>query len=116
ALGYRPPLVAGGGAPRTDCRAEWMVMNPNNTPFLDRRGRVSSTQVCEDGDPTCDADRTADGTCSVRVGACLDQADPTVPQCTPGSAVTSYTLRRPVPTSLDAAEAADAQALLDVLL
>src|SRR5207244_10576313 len=44
-------LVEGGGAARTDCLAEWLVVNPTNTPFRDKRGRVNGVQSCPDGDP-----------------------------------------------------------------
>src|SRR5262245_359312 len=72
---FRVPLVPGGGKLATDCRAEWQVVNATNTPFVDKKGFVNRDQTCVDGDPACDADRTADGTCTFRVGVCLDQAD-----------------------------------------
>ena len=45
-------------------------------PSSTSTGFPSRIQACTDGDPACDADRTADGTCTFRVGVCLDQADP----------------------------------------
>ena len=89
--GYVPPAVPGGGRMATDCASEVGVMNPGNTPFLDNRGLVSRNQVCTDGDPTCDADRVADGECLFRVAICFNQADPSLPSCTP-TTVSQYLL------------------------
>jgi len=77
------PLVPGDGSQRTDCQTEFEVVNPTNTPFL-RHGVVSSTQTCQDGDPDCDGDRTANGTCTFRVAVCLNQTDPNL-ACTPST-------------------------------
>ena len=97
---FRLPLVPGGGKVATDCRAEWQVANATNTPFLDKHGFPNRIQACTDGDPTCDADRTADGTCTFRVSVCLDQTDPNLLVCT-SSGTTGYQVRKPVPTSKD---------------
>jgi hypothetical protein len=113
--GYRPPLVPGGANRRRGCWSELQVLNATNTPFLDSRGLVNALQVCRDGDAACDADRTVDGTCSFRLGVCLGAADATLPACTPGTTL-SYTLRRPLPLSPDATDAANAQAVLAALV
>jgi hypothetical protein len=113
--GYAPPLVTGGGSPRTDCLAGFAVANPGNTPFTDAKGRVNGVQTCHDGDPTCDADGTADGTCTFRVAICFNHRDATVPKCQP-DAVRSYRLVTPSTKSKDAVERANAQALLGALL
>jgi hypothetical protein len=113
--GYVTPLVPGGGSPRRDCRAEIAVMNPTNTPFLDTHGHVNSSQTCHDGDPACDSDRTADGTCSFRVAVCFNRADAAFPSC-PADTTTSYTLRRPLPLAGDPVDAANAQAILGKLV
>jgi hypothetical protein len=76
------PLVPGGGNHRTDCHAEWEPVNATNEPFL-KRGLVNSSQLCTDGDPDCDRDRTANGTCTFQVAVCLNQTDATLPDCTP---------------------------------
>jgi DNA-binding beta-propeller fold protein YncE len=47
------------------CLAGWRVGDGAAEPGS---GRI----VCRDGDPTCDADATADGTCSVPTALCLD--------------------------------------------
>src|SRR5438094_136102 len=63
-------LVRGGGPRRSDCRAEWQVVNPTNTPFRDAQGEVSGLQTCRDGDATCDGDGAADGACTFRLAVC----------------------------------------------
>jgi hypothetical protein len=62
---------AGGGAARTDCMLVTDVAGV-------ARGR---TARCTDGDPTCDADGTANGACVLRVRLCLDATDPSIPRC-----------------------------------
>jgi hypothetical protein len=76
------PLVPGGGNRRTDCHAEWEPVNATNVPFL-KRGFVNANQLCADGDPNCDRDRTANGTCTFQVAVCLNQTDASLPDCTP---------------------------------
>jgi len=39
------------------------------------------TAACTDGDPLCDADGTADGSCTFSVRLCLDAVDPPLPRC-----------------------------------
>ena len=82
--GFQLPRVPGGGTRATDCRGEFQVANPTNTPFLDGKGFPNRIQACTDGDPACDADRTADGTCTFRVSICFDQTDANLPDCTAG--------------------------------
>jgi len=113
--GFRPPLVPGGGSVMTDCRAEWQVLDSTNVPFLDRRGRPNRTQTCRDGDPACDADRTADGVCTFKVGICFDQVDPRLPACS-ASGTTGYVVSKPTPVAADATDAANAQALVTGLV
>lgn len=108
--GYVPPAVPGGGAESTDCVSEVAVMNATNSPFLDGRGLVNRNQVCVDGDLACDADRTADGVCTFRVALCFNQADASLPSCTPTD-VAQYRLNAPRPTSNNPELAANGQAL-----
>jgi hypothetical protein len=98
------PLVPGGGRSDTDCYAEWQVVNATNTPFVDRRGLVNPKQSCVDGDPDCDADGTADGTCRLRVALCLDQTDPEVPDCSAGTVASVQMPLGRTPTSLAVAD------------
>lgn len=58
----------GGGKPSTDCLVEWS-------------GIAASTLTCQDGDPACDTDGVADGTCRLTLGACLNVPSP----CAAGS-------------------------------
>src|SRR5262249_7683307 len=53
--------VQGGGLTDTDCRMVFRGVTATN----ERSG-----VVCTDGDPTCDADGVADGTCSFGVRLC----------------------------------------------
>ena len=108
-------LVEGGGAARTDCLAEWLVVNPTNTPFRDKRGRVNGVQSCHDGDPSCDGDGAVDGGCTFRVGICVNEHDPALPACAAG-AVGSYALGSLTPLAKSALRRANAQALLDALV
>jgi cysteine-rich repeat protein len=74
-------LIPGGGGSGTDCLLEWMVVNPNNLPRYDKRGRISRTQVCRDNDPTCDFDGGVPGSCTFHFAACANVADPDLDRC-----------------------------------
>src|SRR5947199_301668 len=108
-------LVEGGGAARTDCLAEWLVVNPTNTPFRDKRGRVNGVQGCHDGDPSCDGDGAVDGGCTFRVGICVNEHDPALPASAAG-AVGSYAPGSLRPLAKSALRRANAQALPDPLV
>ena len=95
--------------------AEWQVVNPSNTPFLDRHGRVSSVQTCHDGDPLCDADGAVDGSCTFRVAVCLDVSDAGLPACG-AIGIGAYRVTSPTPSSKSAVDRANARALLDALV
>jgi len=88
------PLVIGGELRASDCQLEMHVVNPTNVPFFDVFGRVSNRQTCRDGDPSCDADGTADGTCTFQLASCFNCNDPLLPECVPIPA-TSYAITRP---------------------
>ena len=62
--------VAGGGPAPTDCFVAWS-------------GISAMTVSCTDGDPTCDVDGAADGTCTFGVQACVNVVG--LPSCTPGT-------------------------------
>src|SRR5262249_16014359 len=64
--------------------------------------------------PACDADRTADGTCTFRVSVCLDQADAAFPLCT-ATGSSGYQVRKLGPTSRDPADKANGLALVNSL-
>jgi hypothetical protein len=113
--GFLTPRIPGGGNPATDCRGEWEVPNPTNTPFLDTKGLPNQKQTCVDGDPACDADLTANGTCTFRVAICLDQSDAALPTCTAGG-TTGYLVKKPAPIAQkDPIDAANGTALVNVV-
>jgi hypothetical protein len=62
---------AGGGPRATDC----MLV----TDVAGATGRRSA--ACTDGDPACDGDGLADGTCTFRVRVCLDAVSPGTARC-----------------------------------
>jgi hypothetical protein len=113
--GFLTPRIPGGGNPATDCRGEWEVPNPTNTPFLDTKGLPNQKQTCVDGDPACDADLTANGTCTFRVAICLDQSDAALPTCTAGG-TTGYLVKKPAPIApKDPVDAANGTVLVNVV-
>jgi hypothetical protein len=65
--------VAGGGPKRSDCYVEFEGLTAT-------RGR--STVQCRDGD-SCDADGSADGSCTFQFQVCANESDPSLPTCTP---------------------------------
>lgn len=65
--------VKGGGSPRTDCLLEFGGVTSSSTS-----SRVIS---CGDNDPSCDLDPTP-GVCGFDVFACVNNADPSLPNCT----------------------------------
>jgi hypothetical protein len=103
------PLIPGGGSRRTDCHAEWQVKNATNLPFLGRGNLVNAIQTCTDGDPACDADGAANGSCSFRTSLCFNVADASVP-CTPGTTNSVRIALGSKPTTV-----ANADALLEAL-
>ncbi len=105
-------LVPGKGAASTDCLAEWAVVNPANTPFLDNKGVPNFKQRCEDGDASCDADGVVNGECRIRIAVCLHVADPNLPLCGPQPDLRRYTLQKPRPDDKRATDAANAVAIL----
>ena len=78
--------VPGGGPAATDCFVEYDGITLNKPA---RRPRLLR---CRDGDPACDVDGVANGTCRVLVRACVNNADTRLARCTP-SDVTSFRVR-----------------------
>jgi hypothetical protein len=72
--------LPGGGPAKTDCIAE-----------LDGVGTAKRIR-CEDGDPACDTDGVANGSCRLAVRACFNVTDPALPRCTPTD-VASFTVK-----------------------
>jgi len=104
-------LLPGGGS--DDCIAEWAVINPFNTPFLDLDDLPSSKQSCVDGDPSCDADGLFDDRCTFRVALCLQNVDPFLPDCVAPPGIAKYVLVSPRPNSSEPGDAANALAMID---
>src|SRR5205807_915762 len=79
----------------SDCFLEWAIENPNGRVV---NGFPSANQACIDGDPSCDADGASDGTCTFRLGACINVDDARLPTCHP-PAIKVVALLRPAPLS-----------------
>jgi Carbamoyltransferase C-terminus len=113
-------LIPGQGTHATDCVAEWFVDNPQNVPFLDRKGRVNFKQTCRDGDALCDSDGAANGQCVFRAGVCVNVMDDRLRDrngaiaCTP-STVELWEIKRPQPGSTKPVDAANAEILRDAV-
>jgi len=75
----------GGGSAKADCIVQ-----------LDGLG--TKKQRCVDGDPTCDTDGVANGSCRIAVRACFNVSDPALPRCTPTD-VASFTVKNRPTTS-----------------
>jgi hypothetical protein len=82
-------FVPGGGPPKTDCLAEWQIMNASARPG--GTGAAPSKQRCRDGDVGCDADGVRDGTCTFSVAPCFARSDARLAKCQ-AAAITSWTL------------------------
>jgi hypothetical protein len=82
--------VPGGGNPTTDCQAEF------DGPVLNYPPGRNVAASCVDGDPACDADGAADGTCHFSVSVCFLNADDRLPDCVPG-AIYGYEIKNRPP-------------------
>jgi Tol biopolymer transport system component len=112
-------LIPGGGRPATDCMSEWVVDNSGNEPEFDRKGLLNSTQTCTDGDRLCDTDGQVNGSCTFKVGVCLNNDDRRLGSqgqsaCTPGH-IARWEIRKPRPDSRKPVEAQNAVALRDAV-
>jgi hypothetical protein len=103
------PLVLGLGRPRAECRLQWEVISPASLQV--RKRGVWPFLSCRDGDPTCDGDRSADGTCVFRVAPCFGIDPPRAGRCKRAS-TTAFALRVQTRRKEGAAEKTNAQALL----
>lgn len=113
-------LIPSTGTAGRNCVAEWAVDNPQNTPFIDRRGQPNSRQTCADGDILCDADGIVNQRCVFHVGVCLNVPDDRLLKrngevaCTP-SDVEIWEVKRPRTDSTDPVDATNAAALRDAV-
>ena len=102
--------VPGGGSLATDCMVELdgvMLNSPTTRP----RG-----VLCTDGDPSCDADATANGACNFKLTACLNNPDPRFPLCTGTNVATIEVKNRPVTSPSHNPQLAVLQGSLNALL
>jgi hypothetical protein len=71
--------ITPGGAGSKECHVEAF----GGAPDRSGSGRPKKRWSCTDGDPTCDRDGVANGSCVFWVGACVSLLDPRLPKCTP---------------------------------
>ena len=96
----------------SNCFFEWAIDNPNS-PVVN--GFPSRDQTCIDGDPSCDADGATDGTCTFRLGACINADDARFPTCHP-AAIKIVDLFHPAPLNpSDATDGVNASRLVPEL-
>ena len=77
------------------------MANPNQTP--DRFGLPADSQLCVDGDPSCDFKANQPGVCAFQVALCLNNPDPNLPRCVPNG-VSSVLVLSPQPARARAPE------------
>lgn len=106
------PCVAGGGARASDCVLEWQL-----APSPARRGTgfPDNKLICWEGDARCDSDTSlTNRSCTFRVAACINNADPRMPTCT-NSTPATWEVMKPNPvrvkTMTDAANLAALEGL-----
>ena len=77
----------GGGAPDTDCHAEFAGAGlRNNYPSFDPAKPKPAKEVrCFDGDAQCDLDGQTNNGCLFDIDVCLHNADPALPACIPST-------------------------------
>jgi hypothetical protein len=92
----------GGGPAATDCLVEYDGVAP-----IDPSSRLLT---CYDGDTACDADGQLDGVCTFAIRTCVNNADPSLPQCTVGPVERVRVLGR------QSGPAGDLQAAIDGIL
>lgn len=92
-----------GGFGSKECHVEAF----GGAPERSSSGKPRTRWSCRDGDPTCDRDGLANGTCIFWIGTCFTIADPRTPKCTPGpiDAVTVTSQRLPAAAANVAAAA-----------
>jgi hypothetical protein len=100
--------IPGSSAEAKTCYLQWSVVNPASPV---KKGRLKTTQRCEDGNAACDGDGVADGVCTFRVRLCFNREDHRVAKCSPRG-VSTVELRRPSSTAGDATDQVNAVGLL----
>jgi hypothetical protein len=94
-----------GGFGSKECNVEAF----GGAPERSKAGKPRTRWTCTDGDPACDRDGLANGSCVFWVSACFSVADPRITKCAPAAvdAVTVTSKRLPA-AAADVAEAANA--------
>ncbi len=94
-----PPscAITGGGAPATDCHAEFAAprLRLNFPPYDPTAPKPRREVRCFDGDPLCDLDGAVNGECLFDVDICLHNEDPALPSCAVAD-VTKVTIANPM--------------------
>ena len=68
-------------------------------PEHSRSGKPKTRWSCADGDPACDRDGAANGSCTFLVGACFTVTDPRAPRCTPAHVATITVTSKTLPAA-----------------
>ena len=97
-----------GKSKASSCILEFVVNNPTNFPYLDRRGSISREQSCNENDPRCDLDGGVAGSCTFQVRACVNNTN--IPDCAPGR-LDAVEIRSPRPNQTEAYAALSSQLL-----
>jgi len=85
--------IPGGGSPKTDCLAEWVIDNSTTVPPYDKKGAINPKQTCVDGDAHCDFDGGTPGSCTFHVRVCGN--DTNVADCPAPDRLASWVVERP---------------------
>jgi hypothetical protein len=82
-------LIPGGGPTKSDCYAELSVDGITNPS---ERVQKNKTVLITDGE-LGDTGPCGDFKCNVRVGVCMNQSDPNLPDCTPPASLDKLTVK-----------------------
>jgi len=99
---------------KVGCQAQWLLQVTE--PDTDKKGKPSRKQTCVDGDFRCDADGMVNHSCSFLMSPCVNVADDDLPDCDPARRVDKIILKKPLPASSNAQNAANASAIVTSLM
>lgn len=105
-------LIQGSGK-KVGCQAEWLVQITD--PDTTKKGIPAAKQVCIDGDFRCDADGAINDSCSIVMQPCFNVPDDDLPDCDPADRVDRILLKKPLPDSNNAQDAANASSIIGSL-
>lgn len=98
---------------KVGCQAQWLLQIDD--PDTNKKGQPSFKQVCVDGDFSCDADGVVNNSCSFLMSPCVNVPDDDLPECDPSRRVEKITLKKPLPSSNNTQDAANASAIVTSL-